>query len=45
MSIHKANNRNLYFCKWREDGKEKRRYFKTEQEARSFEAERASTRS
>lgn len=40
MSIHKANNRNLYFCKWREDGKEKRRYFKTEQEARSFEAER-----
>lgn len=40
MSIHKASGRDLYFCKWREDGKEKRRYFKTEQEARAFEAER-----
>lgn len=40
MSIHKASKRDLFFCKWREDGKEKRRYFKTEQEARAFEAER-----
>lgn len=40
MSIHKSSKRDLFFCKWREDGKEKRRYFKTEQEARAFEAER-----
>lgn len=40
MSIHKASRRDLYFCKWREDGKEKRRYFRTEQEAQAFETER-----
>lgn len=40
MSVHKCGKRKLYFCKWREDGKEKRRYFRTEQEACAFEAER-----
>ena len=41
MSIHKASRRDLFFCKWRdEDGKEKRRYFKTEEVARAYEAER-----
>ena len=41
MSIHKASKRDLFFCKWRdEDGREKRRYFKTEEEARAFEAQR-----
>lgn len=45
MSIHKASRRDLFFCKWRdEEGKEKRRYFKTEQEARTFEAERLQVR-
>lgn len=41
MSIHKCAKRDLYFAKWRENGKEKRRYFKTEQEALAFEGERA----
>jgi len=41
MSVHKTSNRNSWFSKWREDGKEKRKYFKTEQEAHAFEAERA----
>ena len=40
MSVHKAANRDLWFAKWREDGKEKRRYFKTEQEAHAFELEK-----
>ncbi len=40
MSVHKAAGRQLFFCKWREDGKEKRRYFKTEQEALAYETER-----
>lgn len=40
MSVHKAAKRNLYFVKWREQGKEKRRYFSTEQEAQAFDAER-----
>lgn len=40
MSVHKASKRDLYFCKWREGGKEKRRYFHTEQEARAFEVDR-----
>ncbi|MDE5878665.1 MAG: tyrosine-type recombinase/integrase, partial [Desulfovibrio sp.] len=45
MSIHKASKRDLFFCKWRdEDGREKRRYFKTEQQARAFEAERLQAR-
>lgn len=43
MSIHKAATRDLWFSKWKEAGKEKRRYFKTEQEARSFELERLQT--
>lgn len=40
MSVHKAAKRDLWFAKWREEGKEKRRYFKTEQEAHAFELER-----
>lgn len=40
MSVHKLASRNLWFAKWNEKGKEKRKYFKTEQEARSFEMER-----
>lgn len=45
MSIHKASRRDLFFCKWRdEDGREKRRYFKTEEEASAFEAERLQAR-
>lgn len=41
MSVHFLKSRKLWFSKWRdEDGKEKRRYFKTEQEARAYEAER-----
>ncbi len=40
MSVHYLKNRNLWFAKWRENAKEKRRYFKTEKEARAFESER-----
>ena len=40
MSIHKSSKRDLFFCKWREEGKEKRRYFRTEDEARAFDLER-----
>lgn len=40
MSVHHATSRKLWFAKWKEEGKEKRRYFKTEQEALAFEAER-----
>lgn len=40
MSVHFNKQRNNWFSKWYEEGKEKRRYFRTEQEARAFEAER-----
>lgn len=40
MSVHKSAARNLFFSKWREDGKEKRKYFPTEQEAIAFDLER-----
>lgn len=43
MSVHFLKARGLWFSKWRENGKEKRRYFKTQAEAESFEAERAAT--
>lgn len=41
MSVHRNHSRNNWFSKWREDGKEKRKYFKTEQEAMAFEIERS----
>lgn len=40
MSVHHAVNRNLWFAKWREGGKERRKYFGCEEEARAFEDER-----
>lgn len=40
MSVHYLKNRRLWFVKWREEGKEKRKYFSTEIEANAFEAER-----
>lgn len=40
MSVHYMKSRNLWFSKWKEDGKERRKYFKTEKEARLFEQER-----
>lgn len=40
MSVHPNKARGNWFSKWRENGKEKRRYFSTEQEAHAFEAER-----
>ena len=33
-------SKNLWFCKWRIDGKERRKYFRTETEAKKFEAGR-----
>ena len=40
MSVHKMRSRDLWFSKWMEGNKEKRKYFKTRQEAETFEAER-----
>jgi len=40
MSVHYFKPRGLWFSKWKEDGREKRRYFKTQAEAQAFEAER-----
>ncbi|MBQ9405967.1 MAG: tyrosine-type recombinase/integrase [Desulfovibrio sp.] len=40
MSVHHASARDLWFAKWRDDGRERRKYFKTEAEARAYEAER-----
>lgn len=40
MSVHYFKPRNLWFSKWKENGREKRRYFKTQAEAQAFEAER-----
>ncbi len=40
MSVHKSSARELWFSKWRESGREKRRYFRTEGEALAFESER-----
>jgi len=40
MSVHYFKPRNLWFAKWKEDGREKRRYFKTQGEAEQFEADR-----
>lgn len=40
MSVHFHKPRSLWFAKWRQDGREKRRYFKTQAEAEAFEAER-----
>lgn len=40
MSVHFHKPRGTWFSKWREDGREKRRYFKTQAEAEAFEAER-----
>jgi len=40
MSVHYFKPRGLWFSKWHEDGREKRRYFKTQAEAESFEADR-----
>ena len=40
MSVHYFKPRALWFAKWKEDGREKRRYFKTQAEAQAFEAER-----
>ena len=40
MSVHFHKPRGTWFAKWREDGHEKRRYFKTQAEAERFEAER-----
>ena len=40
MSVHYFKPRNLWFSKWRENGREIRRYFKTQKEAQQFEADR-----
>ena len=40
MSVHHSASRDLWFSKWMENGKEKRRYFKTEGEAYAFDDER-----
>lgn len=40
MSVHYFKPRNLWFAKWKEEGREKRRYFKSQAEAEAFEAER-----
>lgn len=40
MSVHFMKSRSLWFAKWLEEGKERRKYFKTETEARLFEQER-----
>lgn len=41
MSVHFHKPRGLWFSKWRgEGGREKRKYFRTQAEAESFEAER-----
>ena len=40
MSVHHAASRDLWFAKWKEDGREKRKYFKTEGEALAFDDER-----
>lgn len=40
MSIYRVKSRDLWAVKWREEGKQRVRYFKTEQEARAAEAER-----
>lgn len=34
MSVHYLEKKKRWFSKWRENGREKRRYFATEQEAR-----------
>lgn len=40
MSVHHAVSRNLWFSKWKEGGKERRKYFQTETEAYAYEDER-----
>lgn len=40
MSVHFLKDRKLWFAKWRENGKEKRKYFKTEKAAQLFDEER-----
>ena len=40
MSVHYFKSRKLWFAKWREDGREKRKYFRTEDEARLYDEER-----
>ena len=40
MSVHNLKSRACWLSKRYECGKEKRRYFKTEQEAQAFDAER-----
>ena len=41
MSVHHATARKLWFSKWKDEtGKEKRKYFQTEEEARAFDDER-----
>lgn len=43
MSVFFFKPRNLWVSQWLESGKQKRRYFKTEQEARAYEGERKSS--
>lgn len=45
MSVHFLKSRSLWFSKWYEQGKEKRKYFRTESEAHSFDAERIAAES
>lgn len=40
MSVHYLEKKKRWFSKWRENDREKRKYFATEQEARAYESER-----